>query len=464
MRRLLIILVVVAVVVGGGLLAYRYLNAKAQTPEAQREEATARRGTLVSLVNVTGTIMPERQTMLAFQSTGRVAAVPVVEGQTIRAGDTLAQLDTTDLDLGVAEAGLALQLTQAQLLRLQRPATAQDVAAAKAALSSAQAAYKRLLAGPTEQEIKVARANLAQAEAARDQAQRAYNLVADRPDVGMLPQALQLEQATIAYETAQASFELTQRKPSAAELAASQASIAQAEATLARLEAGVSEEELLIAQLQVQQAELRVQQAQKLLANTKLTAPHDGTITTVGIQEGELAGIQAQPAFVLTDLGRYHVEILLDEIDVGAVSAGQPVTITLDALPGEVLTGHVSDIAQTATLDTGVVSYRAKLELDPTSAPLRAGMTANVDIVTDRRDRVLLVPNRFIRLDRLTGKTYVDRLSGGQVQPTEIQIGTRDEFDSEVLAGLDEGDVVVLVQQSSGEQLRQTFMGASGQQ
>jgi HlyD family secretion protein len=462
MRRLLIILVVLVVAVAGGLLVYRSVTSRALQPEQPREEVTARRGTLVSLVNATGTILPESQTRLAFQATGRVKAVPVVEGQAVKAGDTLAQLDTADLELSVAEAELALQLAQAQLLRAQRPPTDADLAAARAGVASARAAYERLLAGPTKDEIKVARANLDQAQAARDQAQMAYDRVADRPDVAMLPQALQLQQATLAYQSALASFNLTQRKPSAAELAASKSAIAQAEAAQARLEAGLTEEDLLIAQLQVQQAQLRLEQARRLLANTTLTAPHDGIITAVGIQEGELAGVQGQPAFVLTDLGKYHVQVMLDEIDVGRVSPGQAVTVTLDALPAEVLTGHVQDIAQTATLDTGVVTYLTTLELDPTSAPLRAGMTANVDIVTDRRDNILLVPNRFIRFDRLTGKTFVDRLSGGVVQSIEIEIGTRDEFSSEVLAGLEEGDVVVLVKQSSSDQLRQTFMGGAG--
>ncbi len=85
-------------------------------------------------------------------------------------------------------------------------------------------------------------------------------------------------------------------------------------------------------------------------------------------------------------------------------------------------------------------------------------MTANADIVIERRDGVLLAPNRFIRIDRQTGETFVDRLVSGQLQSVEIQIGLRDEFSSEVLAGLAEGDLIVLIEESSREQLQQTFM------
>jgi len=272
----------------------------------------------------------------------------------------------------------------------------------------------------------------------------------------LLPQALQLQQATINYHSAQASFDLTQRKASRAELAAAKSAIAQAEATLARLQQGATAEDLMIAQLQVEQAQLRLDQARDLLAGATLTAPHDGTITVVGVKQGELSGMQ--PAFILTDLSRYHIDAMIDEIDIGRIAEGQPVTITLDALSGETLTGRIDRVAKTAEVDSGVVTYKVTISLDPTAAALRSGMTANADIVTERRDSVLLAPNRFIRIDRLTGRTFVDRLVGGQVQPAEIQIGLRDEFSSEVLAGLAEGDLIVLIEASSRQQLQQTFM------
>ena len=455
MRRIIVILVVLAVLTVAGTWAYQTFVVKAAAPQPEREEISVKRGSLTARVNATGTILPEKQTTLAFKSPGRVAEVLVAEGQVVRAGDGLARLETTDLDFAVRQAELAVALAQAQLLRLQRPPSDADVAAAQAALDSAQVSFRQLLAGPLPEEIRVARANLDQAQVARDQAQLAYNQVADRPDVAMLPQALQLQQATIAYNAAKATFELTMRKASEAEVTAARSAIAQAEASLARIQQGVSDEDLLAAQLQVEQAQLSLDQAQHQLDGTILSAPHDGTITLAGVKPGELTG--GQPAFVLSDLSHYHVDISVDEIDIGRVGVGQPITITLDALPGDTLTGRVEQIADSAQLDSGVVSYKVTVGLDPTDAPLRTGMTADVGIVVERRDEILLVPNRFIRLDRATGKAYVDRLSGVQAQAVEIQIGLRDDVVSEVLAGLTDGDVVVLVKQSSREQLRQAF-------
>jgi len=459
MKKAVPIVFIIAVLAAAGVWAYDKYFAKAEQPQAEREELKVVRGSLAALVNTTGTILPERQTTLSFKGVGRVAEVMVEEGQSVRAGDLLARLESTDLEYAIAQAELALSSAQAQLLRLERPPSQYDLDAAQAALDSAEAAYQRLREGASEEEKRVARANVDQAKAALDQAQLAYNLVADRPEVAMLPQALQLQQATIAYETAQASYDLTVRGPSAAELAAAQSAITQAKAAMARLEAGVAEEDLLLAQLQVKQAQLSLEQAKHQLEGTTLTAPHDGVITLVGIRPGELTG--GQPAFVLTDLSRYHLDVYIDEIDIGQVAVSQPVTVTLDALPGDVLTGRLDQIAEVASLDSGVVTYKATIHLVPGDVALRVGMTANVDILTELRQGALLVPNRFIRMDRTTGQAFVDRLSGDQIQPTEIQIGLRNENSSEVLAGMNEGDVIVLVQESSREQLRRAMdMGA----
>jgi HlyD family secretion protein len=456
MRKVLITLIVLAIVAVAGLWAYQRFFAQAEdSTVVEREEAIVEPGTLLAVVNATGMVLPERQTTLTFQGAGRVAEVLVEEGDTVQTGQVLARLETTDLIFAIQQAELALATAQTQYVRLQAPPSEYDIATAEAALESARASYNKLLEGPSKEEIEVARTNLKQAEASLKQAQAAYDQIADRPNVAMLPQSLQLEQATIALETAEANFALTTRKPTEAELAAARSAVVQAESSLARLQEGISEEEILLAQLQVEQAQLSLDQARHQLEGTELLAPHQGTLTLVGIQEGELTG--GQPAFVLTDLSRYHIEVDVDEIDIGRVAVGQQVTIILDALPDERLLGEVDQIASSADMDTGIVSYRVTIGLLATNGLLRSGMTANVDIVTESRENVLLVPNRFVSIDRLTGETFVDRLVGNDIQPAEIQVGLRDETYSEVLAGLREGDTIVLVQESTQDQLRRVM-------
>jgi HlyD family secretion protein len=459
MRRLITIALILIVAGAGGFWAYQRFFAGAEGDGPEVQTTAARRGTIVSLVNATGSILPEGQVALTFKGAGRVAEVLVREGQHVEAGDLLARLDTEELDLSAQQAEISLGIAQARLAQAQRGVAAYEIAAAQAALDSAQAAYKRLLEGPSEAQITVARANLSQAEASLEQAQAAYDRVRDRPEVAMLPQALQLEQATIAYEVAQANYTLAVEGPSAAELAAAKAQIAQAEANLSRLQTGPAMEEILIAQKQVEQASVSLEQVELSRKNAELRAPLAGTVTAVNVQAGELAG-GGLPAVVLTDLSQYHTDLTVDEIDIARIQVGQPVTVTLDALPDVHLAGQVDEIAPAAQVDSGLVSYGVRVGLAPTDAPLRAGMTANVDIVVDRLDGVLLVPNRFIRIDRETGRTYVDLLVDpltGQTQAVEIEIGARNEVESEVLAGLEEGEVVAITIESSQDRLRRAM-------
>jgi HlyD family secretion protein len=456
MRKTLMILIILTALVGAGGWLYRNSSVRAAESEAEREEATVRAGTLVAVVHATGTILPEKETSLAFEGAGRVAEVLVEEGKSIRKGDVLARLETTDLEFTVAQAELSLAAAQAELDRLLQPSADHDVAAAQAALKSAQAAYNKLAAGPSEEKVRIARAGLEQAEATLKQAQMAYDLVASRPDIGMLPQSLQLEQATIAHKTAKADLALALCKPSKADLTAAQSAIVQAEATLAGLEESVSAEDLRITQLQIEQAQLSLNQARQQLENAVLKAPHPGTITLVDIRVGELSA--GQPLFLLTDLSKFHADVTVDEIDIGHITGGQPVSVTLDALPEVMLTGNVARVAERADRDSGIVTYRVTVHLDPTDAPLRVGMTTSVEIVTERREGILLIPNRFVSIDRATGQTLVDRRTGDQIQPVKVQLGLRDEFSSEVLSGLDEGDVIVLTKKSSRDELENVVL------
>ena len=457
MRRFLTIIVILAAVIGGSLYGYE-LFAQGKEPEAPDfETVVVQRGSLFSSVSASGTIEPEAQVLLSFKSVGRVAEVLVQEGQAVRSGDLLARLETDELELALAQTETGLAISQAQLAKLQNTEPSpSDLAAAEAALASAQTAYRELLKGASEDELQIAKGNVERARLARDQAQAVYDQVAHLPNVGMLPQSLQLQQATLEYELAQANYRLAIRGATETQKAAAQAQIAQAQASLDRLKEGLSAEDLTIAQAQVRQAEVAVAQARLALEGAILTSPADGVITAVNVKAGELAS-SARPAFALTDLSRFHIDVNVDEIDIGAVAVGQQASISLDALPDVELTGSVRTIAPTASLETGVISYRVRMDIDPTDASLRTGMSATASIITARADNVLLVPNRLIQIDRQNDKAFVERVEGGFPVRVEIRTGMRNEQQSEVVAGLEEGDVLALRNVSSLEQLRQTF-------
>ena len=411
-------------------------------------------------------------------------------------GQLLAELDTTELALALAQSKVQLQITQAQLQKLETPADTRDVVSAQAAievaqanvagaeaqLASAQASYRQLfdIDPLSSNQITLNEASLRQAEINLKQAQQAYNQVKDFPNVGLLPQASQLEAATSAYENAKAQAALSnenqqKKAPNQAQIAQAQAQIAQGEVSLrqaqsnlisaqnnlSKLLEGPKQVDLDISRAQVRQSQLNLLQAENSLNNARLVAPFDGVISVVNARQGELTG-GGLPAVVLNDLSNFHMTVLVDEIDVRQVQVGQTVRLSLDALPDYDLTGQVTKIAPVAEDIGGVIAYEVTIVPDASDAPLRAGMSATAIIVTAQVDNVVLLPNRFIQLNRETGEAFVYRMIENQPRLQSVELGLRNERESQILAGLNDADEVALVTQSSEDQLRGALFGGGG--
>jgi HlyD family secretion protein len=299
--------------------------------------------------------------------------------------------------------------------------------AADAALNAAQAQLDQLQAGATPEQIDAAQANVAVAAAQRD--------------------------------AAQAQLDLLLAGSTQAQIAAAQAQLAQAQAALAALSAGPSGERLAIAEAQVEQARIALQDAQYRLARATLVAPFDGAITRVLAEPGEWV-MAGSPVAILTDLSAVEIELTVDEVDIGQVAVGQAARVTLESWPADEIPATVTRIAPTANLETGLVTYRVYLDvlLDDSAADfavvspaaiseprvIRPGMTANAEMVTQRLTDVLLAPNRAIQSDRATGRYTVERVAAGGAETVEITIGLRNANYSQVLSGVQAGDVVLI--------------------
>ena len=123
------------------------------------------------------------------------------------------------------------------------------------------------------------------------------------------------------------------------------------------------------------------------LADAQIVAPFDGIVTDVSVVMGGSGG---SATIVMSDVSQYHVDVLIDETEIGQVQAGQTVNITFDALPDAAVTGRVPNPA--GTVSNGVVNYTVRVDLDATDAALRTDMTANVSIVIDTHTNALAVP------------------------------------------------------------------------
>lgn len=147
---------------------------------------------------------------------------------------------------------------------------------------------------------------------------------------------------------------------------------------------------------QLAAAEARVELARRSLEKAELIAPFEGTVTAIAVQPG--APIRANEAAVsIADLTPLQVEVLLDQSSISRVKVDQTVHLDVDAFPGARLRGRVMTVAPTAQTDSGSIHYPVIVRLAPSRLPLRAGMTANVRIVTARHEAAITVPLRAVR-------------------------------------------------------------------
>jgi macrolide-specific efflux system membrane fusion protein len=181
------------------------------------------------------------------------------------------------------------------------------------------------------------------------------------------------------------------------------------------------------------------------LGYTSIRAPIGGVIASVSTQEGEtVAANFAAPTFVtIVDLARLEVWAYVDETDIGRIRVGQRAHFTVDTYPGDEFDGRVTAVRPGAEVRDNVVTYITLIEFDnPPDRLLRPEMTTTVNIVLEGRAGAASVPNGALRRD--AGGTYVLVRARGGVERRSIKVGFRGTEHSEVLAGVGEGERVVL--------------------
>ncbi len=228
------------------------------------------------------------------------------------------------------------------------------------------------------------------------------------------------------------------------QLNSSETALAQAQASLNEQTAQAQPADIAAAQAQIVSAQGQAQQAQANLADTVITAPSDGTITSVDTKVGEQAPA-LQEAIILQDVNNLHVEADVSEADVASLQPGQSVDITFDALgPDRHFAGTVLSIDPGATVISGVVDYLVKASI-PQISDVKPGMTANMTILVAQKQNVLAVPssaiisqngNEYVRvIDDPKKKTY---------HQAQVQTGLNaDGGLVEITSGLSAGQSVV---------------------
>jgi len=216
-------------------------------------------------------------------------------------------------------------------------------------------------------------------------------------------------------------------------------------------------------ELTIKQKEVDLEQAKKKLNDLKqdlndyyITAPLDGVLAIFDIKKGDLIVSNQIIGKIITN--QKIAKISLNEIDAVQVKVGQTAILTFDALPDLKINGRVIEISAIGTEEQGVVSYDIKISLEEETNKIKPGMSVNTEIIVNRNENVLIVPNSVIKNDNKGQYVNVVKnynvknikpfepieISQNLIEKRYIKTGiSNDEF-TEILEGLKEGEIVVL--------------------
>jgi HlyD family secretion protein len=430
-----IVLIVVAVLVVAGIVVGTILHSRSSVTKVATGKAV--RQNLISIVNGTGQIKPKTYVNVGATAFGRITHLYVKEGDHAKRGQVLATVES-----------------------VQPEAT---VAAQQAAIASSRTDVSSYVAAE-----KTAEANIAQGKA-------------------------DLEQKKLDFNRAKALY--TAQLIAKQDFDAKQAAYDMAVATLAQRQAALAQS---IAQTESQRAHVNQAVASQrsnydALDKTISRAPFDGLVTNVPVREGETVVVGIQNAegstlMTLADMSVITAEVKVDETDIVNVAMNQPADITVDALPGRVFKGHVTEVGDQALLrTTGIATsqsttgteeakdFKVVVTLDHPSDDLRPGLSATAKITTAHVPNALTIPiQALVQRDLAAEKALAanngkppssaaNAPSGTTAKPQLVQgvyllqadhkklraifvpitTGVTGATDIQVLSGLKEGDEIV---------------------
>ncbi len=410
-----------------------------QTGKAARQDLT-------SLVTASGEIKPRNYINIGSNAAGpaRITEILVLEGQHVRKGQLLAQLESVQPEAEVAAQRATVSSTEA------------ESAASEAGLTVEQENIKTL-----EASLDRSKTDLEKAKINYGRIERLYNekLIAKRD----------YDEAKIGVEAAEAGVREAETR------------LPQAKARLAQLRATLS-----AAQRRITLSQANLKRAQDVLARTQAVSPIDGMVTNLPVRIGEtvVPGIQNSAAsliMTIADMSFITAEVKVDETDIVNVKLDQSVDVTIDAIPNRTFKGQVIEIGNTAILrSTGLAASQSAISsqeakdfkvvvklLDPPTE-IRPGLSCTAKVVTATRQNVLTIPIQALTVRQqgdlepepkkgappksLTPAQERERkkelqgvfvIKGEQASFRRVETGITGATDIEVLSGLNEGEEII---------------------
>ncbi len=476
---------------------------KKSSENIKYETILVTRGAVSEVVSVTGNVKPLSEVSLAFERGGRVSNLSISVGEKVYAGQSLASISNADLVASLDRAKADLKIAEIQLGNIQtntqtNTLEVQNAKVDKATLDLAQAkitiinsikdsftkaddAVRNKIYSLFSDPIKYnARLNFTTDTFLQEDIEDGKDTISDTLDswyrsLNNLTSTSDLE---VYYNTAKLNlfsiktlldkcaeavnglkFEsdgLTQTQIDTWKLNISSArsSIDLAVSALvgnfdsyqtAILALRTAESDFSVQEVSVEQARAGVASAEAELAKSIIKSPINGVVTNLGIKLGEIVSANKEVVSVIS-YGDYEIESFIPEADIAKIKVGNTAKATLDAYgSGVVLESVVTKVDPAATVIDGVPTYKVTLKFINKDERVRSGMTANIDILTNQKNDILIIPGRVItnnNNDRYV--SVINPTDTSDILEKKIITGLRGlDGNVEVVSGLNEGDLVV---------------------
>lgn len=225
--------------------------------------------------------------------------------------------------------------------------------------------------------------------------------------------------------------------------------------------------QIAAAQGTINQAQATLQNNLTNLRYTRIVSPVDGIVVSRAVDVGQTvaASFQTPTLFqVAQDLTNMQIEVNVSEADIGRIKKGQEVEYTLDGYADEIFHGKVTEVRIAPTTVSNVVTYTVIVDVDNKDQKMIPGMTANVSIITNKRENVICVQTdalRFTDKELTGGKKYKDQglwvIKDNKPQRITIKTGAKDSDRTEIISeNLKENDRVILKKRSEQDKKTQT--------
>jgi len=378
--------IVAAVVVLGAFVSLR-------RGEVQIRAEHAARGPIASLITTNGKIEPADNFEAHAPAASTVKRLLVKEGDRVRAGQLLLQLDDAE-----ARARAAKALAQ---------------------LKAAEANLQAVEIGGTREEVLTSKPELVKAQTERDAARRNLDAMRRLQERGAASPA-EVEAAQARLQTAQAQLSALQQKGGAGRYSP---------AEVARVQA------------QAEQAKAEYAAAEDLLHSSNVTAPRDGVVYSLPVRQGGFVNA-GDLLTQVADLTTVQVRAFIDEPDIGRLATGQPVSVTWEGQPGRNWIGRVTRVPTTVIARGTRTVGEVACAVSNQDLKLLPNINVNVAITTAKRDDALLIPREAVH--QHDSRRFVYEVVNGGLKQRYVETGVSDLTRIEITSGIKDGAEIAL--------------------